>query len=80
MIQHFPDGGANLWFWGENLLFAKIFAENCMKMKEHGPIGPIAPLDQKFDKFDSGAVLGIAMTEWHPIILFCQHFPRSQQN
>ena len=26
-------------FWNENLLFDKIFAENCMKMKETGPIG-----------------------------------------
>ena len=26
------DGGANPWVWGKNL------AENCMKMKEIGPI------------------------------------------
>ena len=29
--------GANPWIWGKNLLFGKIFAENCMKMKENGP-------------------------------------------
>ena len=28
--------GANSWVWGKNLLFDKIFAENCMKMKEIG--------------------------------------------
>ena len=35
-IQDFPDGGANLWVWRKNLLFGKISAENCMKMKEIG--------------------------------------------
>ena len=29
-------GFPNLWVQGENLLFSKIFAENCMKMKEIG--------------------------------------------
>ena len=35
-------------FWGKVLLFGKIFAENCMKMKEIGPGAhvPSAPLDQ----------------------------------
>ena len=32
-------GVANPWVWGENLLFGKIFAKNCMKMKEIGPAG-----------------------------------------
>ena len=27
------------WNWGENLLFCKIFDENCMKMKEIEPKG-----------------------------------------
>ena len=27
-------GAANIWVWLNNLLFGKIFAENCMKMKE----------------------------------------------
>ena len=31
--------GANPWDWGDNLLFGKIFAENCMKMKEIGSGG-----------------------------------------
>ena len=30
-------GDANPYVWGDNLLFDKIFAENCMKMKEIGP-------------------------------------------
>ena len=30
-------GVANPSIWGENLSFSKIFAENCMKMKEIGP-------------------------------------------
>ena len=30
-------GGANSCDWGKNLLFGKVFAENCMKMKEIGP-------------------------------------------
>ena len=34
-------GGANLWAWGENLLFDKIITKNCMKMKEIGPKGCI---------------------------------------
>ena len=38
-IHYFPDGGAKPWFWRENLLFGKVFAENCMKMKEIGPGG-----------------------------------------
>ena len=33
-IQDFPDGNANPWFWSENLLFGKIFAENDTKMKK----------------------------------------------
>ena len=27
-------GGANTWVWHQNLSFSKIFAKNCMKMKE----------------------------------------------
>ena len=30
---------SNPWSWGESLLFGKIFAENCMKMKEIEPRG-----------------------------------------
>ena len=33
-IQDFPDRGRQLLSWGENLLFGKIFAKNCTKMKE----------------------------------------------
>ena len=33
----FSTGGANLWLWGKNLLFYKVFFENCMKLKEIGP-------------------------------------------
>ena len=32
-------GGANPGVWAKNLLFEKIFAENCMKMKEIEPRG-----------------------------------------
>ena len=40
-MQDFPDGGggcnggggANPYVWAENLLFVKIFAKHCMKMK-----------------------------------------------
>ena len=32
-------GGATPWVWGKNLLFDKIFAENCMEMAEIGPRG-----------------------------------------
>ena len=47
-IHDFPDweGGANLWIWCKNMLFA----ENCVKMKEFGSRGgvrvPSAPLDR----------------------------------
>ena len=40
-IQDFPEGVANPWVWSENLLFGKIFAENRMKIKEHGRRGAI---------------------------------------
>ena len=30
-------GGAKPWIWGKSLLFGKIFAENCMEIKEIGP-------------------------------------------
>ena len=30
----FSREGRQPWVWGENLLFGKIFAENCLKMKE----------------------------------------------
>ena len=48
----FPGGGggANPRVWGKNLLFGKIFAKNCMKMKEivlGGGARPYCPsLDQ----------------------------------
>ena len=58
-IQDFLDGGVGMhgrgctWqgacvagghAWkGANLLFAKIFAENCMKLKEIGPNTPLDP-------------------------------------
>ena len=32
-------GGANPRVWGKNLLFCKIFAKNCMEIKEIGPKG-----------------------------------------
>ena len=35
--QGFPRGGTNSWILSVNLLFGKIFTENCMKMKEIGP-------------------------------------------
>ena len=43
-IQDFPDGvggrgSANLQGEGANLLFSKMFPENCMNMKEFGPRG-----------------------------------------
>ena len=38
----FP-GGANPLVWGKDLLFDKIFAENCMKMKEIGLGGARIP-------------------------------------
>ena len=34
LIQNFPYGDANPWVWDKNLLFGKILAENCMKMKK----------------------------------------------
>ena len=34
-------GDANSWLWGKNQLFGKIYAENCMKIKENGPRGRI---------------------------------------
>ena len=36
-IQNFPYGDANPWVWDKNLLFGKILAENCMKMKKISP-------------------------------------------
>ena len=42
-IQDFPDRDANTWVWGENLLFGKIFTENCMQMKQFGPKGDAHP-------------------------------------
>ena len=36
-IQDFPHGAAPLWVWGKNLLFDKIFAKTCIKMKEISP-------------------------------------------
>ena len=40
-------GGVNAWVWGENLSFSKIYAKNCIKMKEIGPgaSAPGTPLD-----------------------------------
>ena len=40
-ICNFPDtgGGTKPWVWGENLLFDKIFVENCKKMKKMKEIG-----------------------------------------
>ena len=31
--------GTNPWVWGKNLLYGKIFAQNCLKMKGIGPRG-----------------------------------------
>ena len=38
-IQNFPDRGGvcSILRLGKNLLFGKIFAEHCMKIKEIGP-------------------------------------------
>ena len=33
-IQDFPDGATNPCVWAKNLLLGKIFAKNCMKLKE----------------------------------------------
>ena len=45
-IQNFPGekwiSPLSSWAWSKNLLFGKIFAENCMKMREIGPEG-VAP-------------------------------------
>ena len=42
----FPKGSANSRGWCASLLFRKIFAKNCIKMKESGPWGVAgAPLD-----------------------------------
>ena len=38
-------GNANHWIYGKNLLFGKIFAENCMKMKEIGRRRGYVPSD-----------------------------------
>ena len=42
-IQNFPEGGANSKSGCVTLLFCKLFAENCMKMKEFGPRGAHVP-------------------------------------
>ena len=34
MIRDFLGGGVYTWEVDENLLFGKIFAENCIKIKE----------------------------------------------
>ena len=39
----FPRRGANPRGRGKNLLFGKIFAKNCIKMKEFGPRGRARP-------------------------------------
>ena len=36
-ISQTEEEGANPWVWAENLLFDKIFAENCMKINKIGP-------------------------------------------
>ena len=43
-LCYLPEGGDNPWVWGENIFFGKIFAENCMKMKDSGPGGGGASL------------------------------------
>ena len=50
----FSWGGANPWGACSNLLLCKIFAKNCMKMKEFGPRGGVP----------SAPPLGSA-TDWH---------------
>ena len=42
-IQDVAEWGANPREDYANLLFGKIFAENCMKMKEFGPRGGLRP-------------------------------------
>ena len=39
----FLSRGGNPWIWAEKLLFGKIFAKNCTKMKEIGPRGGTHP-------------------------------------
>ena len=50
LIQDFPQGGAPS---SKIAIIFKIFAENCMKMKEFGPGGrvPGAPLGSANDDF-----------------------------
>ena len=41
-IHEFADGGvASPWDRSENLMFDKIFVDNCVKMKEIGPSGGV---------------------------------------
>ena len=40
-IQDFPGGGANRLVLDKNLLFGKIFAKNCMEIKEIGLRGGV---------------------------------------
>ena len=42
----FPRGGRQPLSLSENLLFGKVFARNCMKMKEIGPRGGIYTVQQ----------------------------------
>ena len=44
-IQNFPEGVTNLWAWTKKLLFDKLLAENCMKMKEISS-DPLPPIHQ----------------------------------
>ena len=39
-----------------NLLFCKFFADNCMKMKEFGPRGPLGSANSFYDNFFSWTV------------------------
>ena len=80
-IRYFPDGGrGNPWFWSENLLFGKAFAENCMKMKEIGPKGGGTPLDPPMpingDHLDDQCVPGINMILHTVIPTFVENWKR----
>ena len=80
-IQDSPDeGGANPCVWPENLLFGKIFTENCMKMKEIEPrrgARPWHPLDAAMKK--AIARSRRAYVTWSEREWVSQHFGTKRQ-
>ena len=61
-IQNFQDreGDNPYLHWGKNLLFDKIFAENCMKMKE---IDPPMFFSKTWSRWLSIGVVGAQVSE-----------------